>query len=536
MLFRVHLFCLAISLPNLTSFAQEVERGFVPIFDGKTLDGWDGDPRFWSVEDGAITGETTPTNKTQGNTFLIWRGGTLDNFELRLDYKIIGHNSGIQYRSFEVPGKKWVLGGYQADFEAKDRFSGILYGEKFRGILADRGRVTELSRNEGGKLVNNVTGSVGDSDVIQSKIRKEDWNEYRIVANGYRLQHFINGFATSECVDNDRKMRRATGLLGLQLHAGPAMKVQFRNIRVKRMRATKRVAFIAGKRSHGYGSHEHKAGCMLLARALNESGLPVSTSVATNGWPPDSDYLKDVDTIVIYTDGGKKHPFNDHIDELNELTKRGIGVVCLHYGVETITGKQGDAFLDWTGGFFEIDWSVNPHWTANYRSLPNHPITNGVRPFSINDEWYYHMRFLPGMAGVTPILSDLPPDESLSRKDGHHSGNPHVRAAVLERKEPQHTAWARERPDGGRGFGFTGGHHHWNWGHPDFRRLVLNAIVWTAHMNVPRNGVRSRNLSLEELQENQDYEIDERRFNKARIEAMLQEWNSTRGQKVSSLR
>ncbi|MCA9048676.1 MAG: hypothetical protein KDA89_08105, partial [Planctomycetaceae bacterium] len=148
------------------------------------------------------------------------------------------------------------------------------------------------------------------------------------------------------------------------------------------------------------------------------------------------------------------------------------------------------------------------------------------------DEWYYHMRFVEDMAGVTPILSELPPastlinaDGSLSRKDGPHQNNAAVRAAVLERKESQHVAWARSRADAGRGFGFTGGHFHWNWGNRQFRTLVLNAIAWSAHVDVPADGVTSRDLSVEDLMANQDEDVPEN-FNPARIQAMLEEWQA----------
>ncbi len=150
----------------------------------------------------------------------------MDNFELELEYKIVNGNSGIQYRSFEVPNEKWVIGGYQADFEAGDTYSGILYGERYRGILALRGESTELVRN-GDKFEKKVTGSVGETKEIQSKIKKEDWNKYRVVADGYHFQHFINDVKTVDVTDNDMKERRAAGLLALQAHAGPAMTVQF---------------------------------------------------------------------------------------------------------------------------------------------------------------------------------------------------------------------------------------------------------------------------------------------------------------------
>jgi hypothetical protein len=207
------------------------DDGYTSLFDGKTLKNWDGNPKFWSVEDGAITGQTTKDNPTKGNTFIIWRGGELGDFELKLEYKIINGNSGIQYRSFEVENNKWVVGGYQGDFEAGDRYSGILYGERFRGILADRGDKTVIGNNHKPTVV----GSVGDSKEIQTKIKKEDWNEYHITAKGFDFTHRINGVLTCQCTDEDAKQRRHTGILALQLHAGPAMKVQFRNIRVKRL-------------------------------------------------------------------------------------------------------------------------------------------------------------------------------------------------------------------------------------------------------------------------------------------------------------
>ncbi len=507
------------------------EGGWKTLFDGKSLDGWDGNPAIWSVQDGAITGKTTADVKIDRNTFLIWRGGDVDNFELELEYRIVGGNSGIQYRSFELPGSGWGIGGYQGDFEAGERYSGILYGEQFRGILADRGESTELIRKDG-KFEKKVLGSVGDSAEIQKKIKKEDWNTYRIVADGFKFQHFINGVQTMECVDNDEQQRRSVGRLAFQVHTGPPMTVQFRNVRLKKLAAPKKVALVAGRPSHGYGAHEHRAGCMLLAEALNAAGLGIEATVYTNGWPEDESVLDHADTIVIYSDGGNGHPFNSHLDRLKQLQSRGTGLVCIHYGVEVPKGASGDAFLNWTGGYFETDWSVNPHWTADFKSFPDHPITRGVGPFRVNDEWYYHMRFADGDNVVTSILKDLPPkntlvkdDGTLARPDGPHSNNAAVRAAVLERKEAQTVAWARERLDAGRGFGFTGAHFHWNWGNREFRKLVLNAITWTAHADVPENGVKSRDLSLADLQANQDFPVPGD-FNGARIQAMLDEWNA----------
>ena len=483
--------------------AVGAEEGFKELFNGTNLDGWDGNPKFWRVEDGSITGQTTPDNPTQGNTFIVWRGGELDDFVLKLEYRIVGGNSGIQYRSFENEKDwgKWVIGGYQADLEAGKKFSGILYGERFRGILGLRGQKTVIGDDHKPKVV----GTVGDSDVLQSKIKSEDWNEYTIVAKGHTFTHKINGHITVEVTDEDKAQRRRAGLLALQLHAGPPMKVQFRNIRVKRLALEdrKKIVFVAGTRSHGYGAHEHNAGCLLLKKALDENTPSVLSTVYLSGWPKDPSAFDNADAVVIYCDGGGRHPVNKHLESFDKVMDRGVGLACLHYGVEVPKGDAGDRFLDWIGGYFETHWSVNPHWTMKNPTLAkDHPVTRGVKPFEIRDEWYYHMRFPEGMKNVTPILSAVPPEETRNRPDGAHSGNEHVRA----RKGMAETvAWAKQRENGGRGFGFTGGHNHWNWGHDDFRKLVLNAIVWVAQAEVPADGVQSTTPTQEDLEANQDF-------------------------------
>ena len=209
--------------------------GFVPIFDGKTLDGWDGNPKLWKVEDGAITGTTTDDDPIKANTFIIWKGGKPANFEIEFEYKILGAkgNSGMQYRSFMLKDRgKWAVGGYQADFETGKMYSGILYGEQFRGILANRGEKKELLRN-GDKLEKKKVGEVGKSDEIQKNIKPKDWNKYHVSAKGFHFVHKINGMVTCECTDKDEKMRRKDGIVAFQVHQGPAMKVQVRNIRLK---------------------------------------------------------------------------------------------------------------------------------------------------------------------------------------------------------------------------------------------------------------------------------------------------------------
>jgi hypothetical protein len=201
--------------------------GFVSIFDGKTLKGWEGNKAFWSVRDGAITGETTADNPTQGNTFLIWRTGELGDFELHCQFKIRNHNSGIQYRSKELDN--FVVSGYQADIDATGRYLGILYEEKARGILAERGKVVEIDA-EGKK---NYVGTTGDSDVILKGYKDGEWNDYVIIAKGNHLVQKINGLTTMELIDNQADKRTMKGILALQLHAGPPMLVQFKDIKLK---------------------------------------------------------------------------------------------------------------------------------------------------------------------------------------------------------------------------------------------------------------------------------------------------------------
>ncbi len=254
----------------------------------------------------------------------------------------------------------------------------------------------------------------------------------------------------------------------------------------------KRVVLIAGKPSHGPGQHEHNAGVLLFKKCLEQGAADaVEVKHYLNSEWPSAEVLGQADTILFYADGQGGHPAlqGDHLQQLGKEMARGCGLVCVHYAVEPTLENGNREFLDWLGGCFEIHYSVNPHWEANFKALPQHPVSQGVKPFGTLDEWYYHMRFRKGMKGVTPILTDLPPPESLSRPDGHHSGNPEVRAAVLERKEPQHVAWASERENGGRAFGFTGGHFHKGWGHPEQRKLLLNAILWTAKAEVPTEGV-----------------------------------------------
>jgi type 1 glutamine amidotransferase len=267
----------------------------------------------------------------------------------------------------------------------------------------------------------------------------------------------------------------------------------------------KSIVMIAGKPSHGPGQHEHNAGIQLLKKCLEQGAADqADIKFHLNGEWPSQEELSKADTVVIYSDGGGGHPAlqGDHLAQLDKEMKRGCGFLTLHYAVEPTIEKGGKEFIDWMGGCFEINWSVNPHWDANFKELPAHPISEGVKPFGTNDEWYFFMRFRPKMEGVTPILSDVAPESTMSRPDGAHSGNPTVRESV-KKQEKQHVAWACERADGGRGFGFTGGHYHKGWANNEQRKLVLNAILWTAKAKIPADGVAST-VTEEDMMANLD--------------------------------
>lgn len=199
------------------------------LFDGKTLKGWSGRDDLWSVKDGAITGITTRDNPIKNNTFIVWTNGTVANFELRLKYRILNGNSGIQYRSQLADAEKFIVGGYQADFEAGKTYSGILYEERGRGILAERGQRTRITEVNGQTKVQ-VIGKLAESADLQAAIKPEQWNDYHIVANGNHLMHFINGRMTVDVIDEQAAKAAQSGILAFQIHVGPPMLVQFKDV------------------------------------------------------------------------------------------------------------------------------------------------------------------------------------------------------------------------------------------------------------------------------------------------------------------
>ena len=254
-----------------------------------------------------------------------------------------------------------------------------------------------------------------------------------------------------------------------------------------------KIVLVAGRQSHGKGEHEFFAGCAVLMRLLQQQPgvFPV---MARDGWPKNPQTFEGAKAVVFFMDGGGGHPIirpREHLEEVQKLMDAGVGFVNLHYAVE-YPKDYSDRILKWLGGYYETGYSVNPHWKADIKVLPEHPITHGVKPFALVDEWYYNIRFVPDMKGVTPILKAVPPDNTRR-----------TAAAKEHQGREEILAWAFDRPTGGRSFGFTGAHFHRNWGDDSFRRLVVNAILWTAKLNVPKDGAKVL-LSPEDLNQNLD--------------------------------
>ena len=264
----------------------------------------------------------------------------------------------------------------------------------------------------------------------------------------------------------------------------------------------KKLVLVAGTPSHPPGMHEFNAGVRLLARCL--AGFPgLEVSVNLNGWPRNQSVFDGAAGILVYADGGAGHPAiqQDRLSFLGGLMAKGVGLMCAHYGVEVPKDKGGKEFQDWIGGYYETAWSCNPIWRPEFKEFPKHPIANGLKPFAAEDEWYFNMRFRPEMKGVTGILTAVPPD---SVRDGPYVYPKGPYKHIQEAKgRPEHVMWAVERADGGRGVGFTGGHFHTNWQNDNFRKAVLNALVWICKLDVPKDGVESK-VSDEDIRANLD--------------------------------
>jgi hypothetical protein len=262
----------------------------------------------------------------------------------------------------------------------------------------------------------------------------------------------------------------------------------------------RRLVIVAGTASHPPGVHEFRAGAHLLARCL--AAVPdLVVDVRDEGRLPDASEPPP-SAIVVFSDGGPSHPLleADRLATLDGLARRGIGLGFMHYAVEMPAGRAASELARWIGGSYEDGMSCNPIWEARIERLPRHPITRGVAPFSLTDEWYINVQF-QGDAHVRPILSAVPSDAVRAGPYVWPAGPyPHIEAASGRRET---LMWTMERRDGGRGFGLAGGHFHVNWGHDDFRRVVLNALVWVTGADVPASGVAS-SVDVDDLERDLD--------------------------------
>lgn len=257
----------------------------------------------------------------------------------------------------------------------------------------------------------------------------------------------------------------------------------------------KKIVFIGDAGTHGpRGNHEFVAGSILLARTLHAAYPNVHCVVhSSKNWPTD---LSHADAIIVGLNHGQKAATDPNIFA---AVRKGAGFMAIHFGVEVNKGEAGDNFSQWMGGYFETFWSVNPWWDPEFKTFPDHPVARGVKPFSVRDEWYYHMRFVGDLKGVTPILTAVPPLSTVSKESSARGGNEAVFAEVSA-GTPQHMAWAYDRPDGGRGFGFTGLHRHENLGNDSFRTVLLNGVAWVTKLDIPKDGVPSKTPDAAELE------------------------------------
>lgn len=276
---------------------------------------------------------------------------------------------------------------------------------------------------------------------------------------------------------------------------------------------TRRLVLIAGSPSHPPGMHEFRAGTLLLERRLAQ--VPrLSVERYDGGWVDDDSSLENADAVVIYADGGRKHPLADprRLAFMERLVAGGIGLGCMHYGVEVLPEDAGEEFRRWLGGYYEHEWSCNPIWSPSFERFPDHPAAHGVRPFSVEDEWYFNMRFEEGLDAsgpkriegglFTPVLVARPSDEIRDGPYVYPKGPyPHIQQA---KGREEAMLWTFERTDGGRGFGFTGGHFHRNWQHDEYRKVVMNTICWLAGLSVPQLGVGTSTVTDREISQNLD--------------------------------
>jgi type 1 glutamine amidotransferase len=410
--------------------------GFVSIFNGKDLTGWDADAG-WTVHDGILVG-TPPPGAATGST-CVWRAGELDDFELVAQVRLAGAKAAIGIRGSESAPR--VVTGARIDL----------------GNATDAGA---------------------------------EWAEYRITAHGGEISTWINGsLALSPDAPATDTGRHLQGRLTLTLPAA-GKPVAFKDIKLKRLPLAgnrKKIVLLAGKNSHPLGEHEFEAGISAFRHALDKTPGVIAADYYL-GWPADPTAFANADAVVLYADGGAGNPAiqGDHLQTLTALAKKGVGIGFCHYANEVPMGKGSAEFLAMTGGYYEAKFSANPIWMLDQAVLADVPLTKGVQRFATKDEWYFNIRFRTEMQGITAILQGTPSDETRSNR---YSGSGPYDHIIANKGRSEVLMWTVDNPGANRGFGYTGGHYHANWANPEVRKLVLNAALWIAHAEIPANGV-----------------------------------------------
>ena len=259
-----------------------------------------------------------------------------------------------------------------------------------------------------------------------------------------------------------------------------------------------KIVLIAGNDSHKHGDHEHLAGCSILAKCLNASKLSVEV-VVTAGWPSDMKVFDGAKAIVVFANGNKQHPLNDHFEYIDKLADKGVGIGLMHFALEVEVGKTSEYLTKWIGGFYEDRFSTNPNWKAACEINREHVATRGVKNFNIRDEWFFNFRFVDPTA-IVPLITAIPDENARSGKSSHPKG-PYAHI-VKAKGKTEVLAWAFERQGGGRGMGFGGAHHHGNWRNDNFRKVVINTIAWLARIEIPQVGIVSKTPTNKEMREN----------------------------------
>ncbi|NWK55608.1 NPCBM/NEW2 domain-containing protein [Verrucomicrobiaceae bacterium N1E253] len=271
----------------------------------------------------------------------------------------------------------------------------------------------------------------------------------------------------------------------------------------------KKIIFIAGADSHAHGAHEFLAGFTLLKNKLEEAmGDQLDIILVENDWPKNENIFKNAAATVIYSDGLKRHPLNNRFQKMDELVSRGMGLAVMHFACDVAPGEKGDMFKKWIGGHYETRFSTNPHWVCDALLNKEHEICSGCKGFKLKDEWYYNMRWSDTLKH-TAVLQGIPDEAARSGKTSSPRGA--MKHIVDAAGQKETLLWCVERPDGGRGFGFTGGHYHANWQNDEFRKLILNAIVWLAKIKVPKDGVVTKTPTKEEMHFNTKLERKQRK-------------------------